>query len=197
MLTSSAQWHLLCVVDTACTWGLRSSICSRTGTASPTPSCSALYAPCSRTLLFSVGCPPFDAPCCSVLHTPLMYSSERACCRAVFRRSPSRIYAQSCSRSAHTGCSVGVISRPSCVLPVLYHAAFILRTDIMLGNIVGQVERCSNLTHLSLSWSGGGQNLISADGFISFIKEAGRNLVCLRLACCRFLSDECTCAFHQ
>jgi hypothetical protein len=43
-------------------------------------------------------------------------------------------------------------------------------TDGFLNSIV---ERCTNLQRLSLSWSGGGQNLLSPYGFTSFISTAG------------------------
>ena len=62
-------------------------------------------------------------------------------------------------------------------------------TDGFLHSIV---ERCTNMQRLSLSWSGGGQqNLLSTAGFQSFISTAGAPLVCLRLACCTFLTDDC------
>merc|ERR1719231_1431003 len=68
-------------------------------------------------------------------------------------------------------------------------------TDAFLCSIV---ERCTDLQKLSLSWTGctygGGRNRVSAAGVASFVQSAGSQLTCLRLACCKFLTDSCIAA---
>eukprot|EP00051_Salpingoeca_urceolata_P013670 m.172455 g.172455 ORF g.172455 m.172455 type:complete len:1227 (+) comp17859_c0_seq1:103-3783(+) len=50
-------------------------------------------------------------------------------------------------------------------------------------------SRCTSMTKLNLSWTGGGPGLLSAQGFSRFLSHAGNTLEVLRLACCSFVDD--------
>ncbi|XP_065839547.1 F-box/LRR-repeat protein 4-like [Oscarella lobularis] len=53
----------------------------------------------------------------------------------------------------------------------------------------GMQTRCSRLTKLSLSWTGGCKQLTQS-AFTSFIETCGATLVCLRLACCDYITAD-------